>query len=84
MKTDFMTTVADKLKPMLVGVKASVKQRVFLGAGVTQLSPTEALNRLRTMSPEARAALIQQVGPDEFMSQLESLLEEASNANSRS
>lgn len=81
-QVDYMTKVQNRVVPMVERVKARVKDRVFIGPGVTKLSPQEALTRLQQMTPEERLALVQSVGQDEFMSKVESLLGEA-NAKRR-
>lgn len=83
MERDYMSRVADKVGPMLMRLKLNVRQKVFLGPGVTRLNPKEALTRLQQLSPEERMEMVKQAGRDEFMSQVESLLEGAANAKSR-
>ena len=72
---DYTSMVADKLKPMVERVKLNVKQKVYLGPGVTRLNPTEALARLKLMTPEERKALVREMGLDEFATQVDRLLE---------
>ena len=78
MPGDYMDKIQSRAVPMLTRAKMLVKDRVFLGPGKVKLNPTEALNRIQQMTPEERAEMIQSVGNDEFMSQLERLLEGAS------
>lgn len=83
METDYMTRVSNKVAPMLMRLKANVRDKVTLGPGVTRLNPREALTRLEQMSPEERAELVKQTGRDELMRQVESLLEGVARGKSR-
>ena len=74
-KTDLTTTVVDGSKNVLRLIRSRVKQRIFAGPGVVQLSPKEALARFKAMTPEERIKMHQDLGPDAFMNYVESLME---------
>lgn len=74
---DFSADVSNQAKPLLMRIRELVRERIQYGPGATVISPKAALERLKMMGAEERRGLIQRTGQDEFMSQLEDLIDKA-------
>lgn len=77
---DLTSRVSEHSQELLKRVMMRVRQRVFLGPGIEELTRKEAIQRLQGMNPEQLASLVKGPQRDQVMDEMESLLEGGKHA----